>query len=129
MYCKIFGICVALLLLTTAACRTVLHSERDWDIAPGETKSLIVEPAPRDQTVKVEVTVTGGTVNVYACLESDRKEVERDAETRKVPAKALKYELKTSGVTLEVPVPANTEAAVVVTGATKAVKVKLKVTN
>ncbi len=122
-------ICVAALLLTTSACRNVLNMETTYDLQPGDIRKLTTDPISKEQTVKVNVTATAGTVNVYVCLESEIDAVMKDADSSRASTKALKSELKTANVGLEVSVPANAQAVVVIAGVTKATKVTVKITN
>jgi hypothetical protein len=117
--------------VAVAGCyRTVLNQQSTWDVGPGDYQTLTISRAPKEQKIKVEVTSSACPVGVYVYLEKDKAAAMRDIEARKnPPAKVLDFKEKTNDTTLEVPIPANTEAVVAVTHAAKATVVTVKLTN
>ena len=78
------GLC-ALALPISACNRTVLNYEKVLDIGPGAQNIITIEPAPREQKVKVDFTAAPTPVSVFVCLEKDQKAMEHDIEARKEP--------------------------------------------
>jgi hypothetical protein len=121
---------VALMLVTAGCYRTVLNQEKTYDVVPGETRELIVEPSRREQKIKVEVSAAPAPVSVFVFLEKDRDAVKHDIETRKQQlANVLAREEKTTNVMLEATIPADNSAVVLITRASKDTKVTVKLTN
>ena len=119
------------LAVAAAGCKqTVLNQEKTLDIGPGDYRELIIDSAPRDQNVKVEVNSSAGPVGVFVFLEKDKAAAKRDIDARKiVPANVLALSDKTDKATMEVMIPANNEAVVAVTHASKKTSVTIKLTN
>jgi hypothetical protein len=123
------GIC-ALALPISACNRTVLNYEKALEIGPGGQNTITIEPAPREQKIKVDFTAAPNPVSVFVCLEKDQKAVEHDIETRKEPvANVLARADKADKGILDVTVPADNRMIVLVTRAAKTTKVTLKITN
>jgi len=117
-------------VVTPACNRTVLNEETTLDVRPGDLKSLKIDPAPREQKIRVELTSTPAPVSVFVFLEKDRATAMHDIEARKdPPANVLEYREKINNATLEVTIPADSVAEVLVTHASKSTKVTLKLTN
>jgi hypothetical protein len=123
------GLC-ALAVPLSACNRTVLNYEKVLEIGPGAQNIITIEPAPREQKVKVEFTAAPTPVSVFVCLEKDQKAVEHEIESRKEPvANVLARADKADKGILDVTVPADNRMIVLVTRATKTTKVTLKITN
>jgi hypothetical protein len=122
--------CLLLLpLLVTAGCQQAVKDERTVAVDQFDIRSAIYSPA-RDQQVTVEVSSPGAPVNVYVVLEKDRAAVEKSLGDNKKPANVLASKEKVEQATLEVPIQAKNDFAVVLNGASgKTAQVKLKVTG
>jgi hypothetical protein len=123
-------LCLVALAFVSAGCyRTVLNKESTFEVTPGVSREMTIEPARAEQKIKVDVSASA-PVSVFVFLAKDQDTVKRDIENRKQPlANVLAREDKVSNKTLEATIPADSEAVVFITYATKATKVTVKLTN
>lgn len=127
---RTFHVMVCLLLLVGAGCGTKLEYETAYKLGPGEERTHTIDPAPKEQKIRVLVDATGGSVNVDCFLEKDQQEVEKARRANKKSDKTLASEEKKEKTELQVTVPAQTKAVVLITPtAGKTVDVKVKITN
>jgi hypothetical protein len=131
MHRKWIGIYLIALTVAAAGCqRTVLNQEKTLEVGPADFKWLVIEPAPKDQKIKVEVTASPAPISVFVYLEKDKVAAKRDIDAGKnSPANVLAKMEKTDRATLEVMIPADNEAVVAVTRASKQTSVTIKLTN
>ena len=123
--------CVAVLALAASGCyRTILNMEKTYDVGPGLSPEIKVDPVKSEQKIKVELTSSPHPVSVFVFLEKDRASAMDDIKRRKDPgAKVLASKENTQSWTQEVTVPADNSAIVFVTRASKDTKVTVKLTN
>ena len=121
---------VALTVVSAGCYRTVLNLEKTYEFLPGDEQEIIVEPARREQKIKVEASSSAAPVSIFVFLEKDRDAVKRDIRTRKEPlTNLLAHEEKTTSASLEATIPADSSAVVLITRASKATTVTVKLTN
>jgi hypothetical protein len=119
---------LSLALLVVAGCQR-LNLEKTVEVTPTEVKIITIDGPTKEQKVNVDFTTTDAEVNVYVCLDEDKKAVEehvvnnRTIDENKLLAKSL---LKKSG-TLEVTIPARKDFVVLVGSTGKKSKVTVKV--
>lgn len=127
---KLVHVMGCLLLLVVAGCGSKLDYETSLKLAPGEERTLTIDPTPKEQKVRVQVKSTGGAVTVDCFLEKDQQEVEKARRAGKKSEKALASEEKKEEAELQVTVPAQAKAVVLFTAASaKTVDVKVKISN
>jgi hypothetical protein len=121
--------CLFVMFLLAVGC-TKLNSESVVHLKQGDLKYTMVDPISKSQKINVSAKTSDGKFNVYCFLEKDKAEVEKDLNQNKVGVKVLAHELKTGGADLNVTIPANETAVILLTsGEAKNVEVKLKITN
>jgi hypothetical protein len=123
--------CLIAFALAVSACgRTVLNDERTLDVKTDEISMLTVDPAPRDQTIKVEFESAPAAVSVYVLLEKDKEMATQQIRTKAgPPTNVLGFKEKSKQDSFEAVVPANSRAMVFIGRASKDTQVKVKLTN
>jgi hypothetical protein len=122
---------LVLFLVVLAGCRKpVLNDERQFVISNETPSNYITVPAiGQDQTIKVAVT-SDEPVSVLMGFEKDKDAIDKEAMSGKFTSKTVAKQMKDKQASLEMNVPANEAALVVVTQATtKKANVKMKLTN
>ncbi len=117
---------VWLLVLMVAGCEAKLRDTRSFEVKPGDAgKEYRVDPKASERVLKVTATAEGGPIEVYVYLSKDRDVAENSILAKKdegILAKAVKVQ----EAELTATIPANEEAAVVVTtGDIKSANVQL----
>ena len=127
---KTGGLAFVALALMLAGCRTVLNYETSYKLDPGDERDSKVDAIGKDQKIKVEVSATGGSVDVYVYLEKDKDAVQPAIRFKKASDAILAKAHDTQSATLEATIPAGNAAVVLVRNSSKtAAEVKVKLTN
>jgi hypothetical protein len=122
--------CVFLLLVLAVGCRTKLNEEMVVNVGGGESQYRMVDPIAKEQKVNVSAKAIGGTFSIYVFLEKDKEEAQKGIDLNKVGDKVLANKQKTADAELQVTIPANQKATVLLTsGDGKKAEVKLKISN
>ena len=114
-----------------AACNPVLlNQESTFEVTPGQTYELRVDPVSRAQKIKIQATATGGPINVYVYSEKDAEAARKLIRSRNLGSPVLGYHEKTENASVEADVPANLTAVIMFELASaKKVTVNAKITN
>jgi hypothetical protein len=122
--------CVFLLLVLAVGCRTKLNEEMVVNVGGGESQYRMVDPIAKEQKVNVSAKAIGGTFSIYVFLEKDKEEAQKGIDLNKIGDKVLANKQKTADAELQVTIPANQKATVLLTsGDGKKAEVKLKISN
>jgi hypothetical protein len=120
-------LCLAFGLSAVGGCGPApLNESRNYDLAVGEARAMMLSPQPKPQKLTVTFSSTEGDVNVLVFNESDLPNEEAQLT---VDAKKAIASKKGKSETFTVDVPAKTSPAIVVRDAAKKTQVSLSVTN
>lgn len=120
---------LASIVLALPGCGQKLYHETTVQLSAGEVQLLLIDAPRRDQKISVTVTSSGSPIDVYVVLAKDKEAGKEALLNGKKPTESLAGKVKTQDATLEANIPANTEFAVLLGGASKSSQVKMKVTG